>query len=219
MRGHPLSWQLRRATQLLRNEGLLGLANGLAEYLRYRVFWRTRFVIMTTDTSTYPAGLAAPPVEGLDVRILHNEADVDRLVAEGYEDLRHVVKNTGRRLRHGAVGFCAFVDGAVAHVSWVALNEHAKNGLSPIPCRVGFKEGEGYWGGSVTMRRFRNLGIYKHVMAMRLRYCHERGFDVLVDATEADNAASLKAQDMYGPRVRSVCRYRRLLGWSQWCEE
>lgn len=116
------------------------------------------------------------------------------------------------------MGFCAYVGSEVAHVAWVALDEPAKRSLAPIPCNVRFEEGEGYWGGSMTVRRFRNLGIYKHVMALRLRYCHERGCAILVDATEVDNEASLKAQGVYSPRVRTVCRYRRVLWWSDWTD-
>ena len=174
---------------------------------------------MTTDTSTYGVGLAPPPVEGLDVQVLHSESDVDRLVAMGYEDVRGAVRYAGHSLRHGAVGFCAYVNGAVAHVAWVALNDSAKATLAPIPCDVRFDAGEGYWGGSVTTRRFRSMGIYKHVMALRLRYCHERGYSVLIDVTEMNNAASLKAQDIYSPRVRDVRRYRRILWWSHCWED
>jgi hypothetical protein len=68
----------------------------------------------------------------------------------------------------------------------------------------------------MTVRRFRNLGIYKHVMALRLQYCDSRGCVVLVDATEADNAASLKAQGIYAPRVRAVGEYRRVLWVRKW---
>ena len=222
MKAHSLTcdvlWVVRRATQLLRTEGLGGLATGLARYLQYRLFWSTRFVIYTTNTSSYETGLAVPPVEGLEVHTLRSESDVDRLVAMGYEDVLGVVGPARRFLRRGAVGFCAFVKGAVAHVSWVALNESAKQNLEVIPCDVRFDEGEAYWGGSVTMRRFRNLGIYKYVMALRLRYCQERGYAVLVDATTVDNAASLKAQNIYDPRVRAVFRYRRILWWSDWTE-
>ena len=220
MKAHPVAgnilWLIRRATQLLRTEGVGGFAEGLGSYLRYRLVWNTRFVVMATDTSTYEVGLAMPPVEGLDVHVLHSEADVERLVGLGYQDVRGVVRRAGRRLRQGAVGFCAFVKGEVAHVAWVALNEPAKRTLAPIPCDVRFDEGEGYWGGSMTTRRFRNLGIYKYVMALRLRYCHECGYAVLVDATEVNNAASLKAQDIYAPRVRAIGRYSRILWWSNW---
>ncbi|MFC2008815.1 hypothetical protein ACFLUT_02035 [Chloroflexota bacterium] len=197
-------WMVRRAIQLLPTEGLGGLATGLAQYLQYRRFWSTRFVIYTTNTSSYEAGLAVPPVEGLELHILHSESDMDRLVATGYEDARGVVGPARRRLRKGAVGFCTFVKGVAAHVSWVALSESAKHSLEIVPSDVRFDDGEGYWGESITMRRFRNLGICEYVMALRLRHCHERGYAVLIDATAVDNVTSFRGQDIYAPRVRCL---------------
>ena len=48
-------------------------------------------------------------------------------------------------------------------------------------------------------------GIYRHVMAWRLRYCHELGYRVVVDATIVGKMPSLRSQDTYDPRIRALC--------------
>ena len=61
-------------------------------------------------------------------------------------------------------------------------------------------------------------GIYCHGMAWRLRYCHELGYRVVVDATIVGNMPSLRSQDTYDPRIRAFCRYRRFVHWRDWKE-
>jgi len=219
---HLVPWQLQRACHLTRTEGLTGLAAGVARsvhHCRRRILCTEKFVIYATDTSAYKTGLALPPIDGLEVHILQNETDVERLVQGNYEDVRNVVRPAGRRLRQGAVGFCAFVRREVAHVAWVALSATAKQSFDVLPYPVDFQGGEACWGGALTTRRFRNRGIYRYVMAWRLRYCHEQGYPVLVDATAVDNVASLKSQGTYDPAVRSVGYYRRILWTSNWTEQ
>jgi len=216
-----VSWPVKRAASLLRTEGTAGLAQGAVRYVRHlahRVYWQEDFVIYETDTKGYALGLVAPSIDGLEVQVLGSESDVQRLVTEGYEDVRRVVRPAARRLQHGAVGFCAFVNREVAHVAWVALTQEVQVALDLFPYFVDFDNGEAWWGGSLATGRYRNLGIYRHVMAWRLRYCHELGCHVLVDATEVRNTPSLRSQETYNPRTRAYCRYRRFLRWCRWTE-
>ena len=213
--------QVRRAATLLRTEGLTGLVQGMARYVLYLahlVYWNEYFVIYEIDTANYVLGLDGPAIEGLEVHILHSEHDVNRMVGEGYEDVRLVVGAAARRLQQDAVAFCAFVNREVAHVAWVAFTQDAQSTFDVVAYPVDFDGGEAWWGGSLTTGRFRNLGIYRHVMAWRLRYCHELGYRVLVDATIVGNMPSLRSQDTYNPRIRAFCRYRRLLHWRDWKE-
>ncbi|MBN1855685.1 MAG: hypothetical protein JW846_01875 [Dehalococcoidia bacterium] len=177
------------------------------------VYYFACYVIYEIDTADYIRGLEAPSIDGLKVYVLESESDVRRLVDEGYEDLRRVVRPATRCLQGGAVGFCAFVNRDVAHIAWVGFTREAQRILDVVPYFVDFDHGEACWGGSFTAERFRNLGIYRHVMAWRLRYCHERGYRVLVDATRVDNAPSLRSQFTYNPRTRAFYRYRRFLRW------
>jgi len=182
------------------------------------VYWQEDFVIHETNTADYALVLVTPPIDGLEVYILESESDLERLVSKGYEDVRRVVRITARRLEQGAVGFCAFVNRDVAHVAWVALTREAQATLDLFPYFVDFDRGEGWWGGSLTTGRFLNLGVYRHVMAWRLRYCYEHGCHVLIDATEVRNAPSLRSQETYNPRTRAYYRYRRFLRWCKWTE-
>jgi len=217
-----LRWSATRAADLLRTEGGSGLRKGIGRLLRQkrrRLFSSERFVIYETETAAYGVGIVAPPVEALEVHVLHSEQDVERLAAAGYEDVRRVMRPVVRRLRSGAIGFVAFVNRNVAHVAWVAPTAEAKACVDAAPYRVDFADREACWGGAYTVGRFRGLGLHRHVMAWRLRYCHEHGYQVLVAAAAVDNVPSLRNHRKYGPRVRALGRYRRVLRWSSWTEE
>jgi len=218
---HRVSWPVHRASHLLRAEGLAGLVAGVfrhLEALKRRILWSKRFVVYSTSTAIYDPVLAAPSGSGPEVYVLERDADAERLAAAGYEDVRRVVRSASRRLEYGAVAFCAFVQRELAHVSWVGLTEPAMRSLTSLPVPVRLDEGEGYWGAALTMRRFRRLGLYKHVMNWRLWYSHEHGCPVLVDATAVDNVASLRGHDAFDRRLRGVYLYRRRLWWSDWKE-
>ncbi|MBE9505192.1 MAG: hypothetical protein IMY84_00120, partial [Chloroflexi bacterium] len=168
------AWLVARAADVLRTEGLPGVATAVAAHLSYlesRLYWHADYIIHVTNTADCAVGLTAPPVDGLEVHILANERDVERLSGDGYEDVRRVVRPAARRLQKGAVGFCAFVNRDVAHVEWVAFTEAARLAIDVSPCFADHGRGEASWGGAYTVRRFRNLGIFRHVMACALRYC------------------------------------------------
>jgi len=95
-------WMARRAIQLGRADGVGGLVSETGQYLRW-LFLSTRFVVMTTDTLAYDAGLAVPPVEGLEVHILHSESDMERLAAMGYEDVRDEERRSSLETRCSGV--------------------------------------------------------------------------------------------------------------------
>ena len=214
-------WPVARAAHLLRTEGPRGLARGVARHLHQlsrRVYWHEHFAIYETNTADYALGLVAPSIDGLEVYILGSESDVQRLMSEGYEDVRRVVRPAARRLQQGAVGFCAFVNREVAHVSWVAFTQEAKLTFDVLPYFVDFEGGEACGGGTLTTEPFRNRGLYRHVRAWRLRYCCEHGSHVLVDATAVNNTPSLRGMNRYNPRMRAFYRNRRFLRWREWTE-
>jgi len=214
-------WFVRRGAYLFRTEGFAGLLSGTGRHLTQLLrglYWSEEFVIYATDTCGYGIGLSEPSVEGLEVYVIHTETDVLKLCAAGYEDVRCIVRPAGRRLSSGAVGFCAFVNRRVSHVAWVAFNATAKRGFDSLPYDIDFENGEAAWGGALTISRYRNLGLYRYVMAWRMRYCHERGCPVLVDSTSLLNVASLRSQATYNPEVRAVGHYRRFLRRSRWTQ-
>jgi len=218
-----LRWLATRAADLLRAEGASGLLKGIGRLFRDNrrgLFSHERFVIYETNTAAYEKGIVAPPVEALEVHVLHNEQDVERLAAAGYEDVRRVMKPTVRRLRGGAIGFIAYVNRDVAHADWVAPTAEAKASLLDLlPYRVAFAEGEVSWSGGYTVGRFRGLGLYRYVMALALRYCREHGYHVVVAAVAVDNAPSHRNHIRYGSRVRARGRHLHVLRWSRWTEE
>ncbi len=216
-----VEWLFVRAADVLRAEGPRGLWEAVAAHLSYsahRLCGSTDYVIHVTDTADCVVGLTAPTVEGLEVHVLTDEREVERLLSEGYEDVRRVVKRARQRLQGGAVGICAFVNRDVAHVEWVAFTEAAGRTIDVPACFVNHDKREALWGGAYTVGRFRKMGIFRHVMACALRYCQEHGYDVVVGTTQVRNVPSVRGQDPYGPRVRAGVRHRRFLTWHDWHE-
>ena len=216
-----VQWLFVRGADVLRAEGPRGLWEAVAAHLRYlaaRLCGSTDYVIHVTNTADCVVGLTAPPVKGLEVHVLTDEHEVGRLLNEGYEDVRTVVRRATQRLRQGAVGICAFVNREIAHIEWVAFTETAGRTIDVPPCFVDHGNKEALWGGAYSVGRFRKMGLFRHVMACALRYCQEQGCQLVVGTTQLHNVPSVQGQDPYGPRVRACIRHRRFLMWCDWRE-
>lgn len=212
---------MARARRLLKTEGVRGLMLGIARSwsaLVQRAFWSERFLVHEFVLTELGDVSLAPPVAGLEVHVIEDEDDADRLAREGYEDFRLAIGCSGRRLESGAVAFCAHVDRVLAHIAWVALDADAKRSFDVLPYAVDFANGEGCSGGSRTFPRYRGRGIYRYVMGCRLAYLQSHGCTVCRNATLADNVPSLRGQEVFPHRVVSRGHVRRLFGRTRWTE-
>lgn len=107
-----------------------------------------------------------------------------------------------------------FVDGALAHVSWLILPELDRSGKER---NVRLRTGEAEITHAVTLGQFQNRGLYAYAIRCLADVC--RGFNIkrLFMITGNDNVASQKGIQKAG--LRSAGRiwrikYRHLSGWS-----
>jgi len=210
-----------RVVRQYRREGLGGLALGLQALVRQRV--RRLFLAADYYVYRYPVPacddlIPSPRLEQVEVKLVETASDVDRLVAEGYEDPREVLQHAARRLASGATGCIAYVRKELASVGWVALSQQAKESFDPLPYHVDFHCGEACTGGSWTERRFRGHGLYSYVFGHELAYIRRKGRQVCRNAIRVANTASQRGQARYGAQLCAVGTLRRVLWWRRWTE-
>ena len=207
-----------RARKLFASEGLSGLLGGMVRFARApirQLFCRSSYYVHEFDLAALDDDYSFPLAEGLEVHVIESDVDAEALAQSGYEDFRLVVPHSDRRLRSGAVGFCAYIDRRVAHTAWVGVTHRAKQSFDELPYEVGFERDEGCSGGSWTFPAYRGKGIYRHVMWHRLRYLRDHGCSVCRDATEVSNAPGIVGQAVFPSRITGTLCLIRVPGFTR----
>ena len=210
-----------RVARDVRREGVRGC---LRVALSQATAWRAK--LLSTQSYyvyRYPVPcvkdlIPTPRVGGVEIKFVRCDADADRLVDEGYEDPRLVLRYATRRIRAGAVGCLAYVDKEFASAGWIAFCEEAMETYDDLPYAVAFEQGEACTGGSWTERRFRGLGLYAYVFGNELRYIRDHGRTVCRNSIAVNNVASQLGQARYGARLCAIGRETRVFGWRRWVE-
>jgi GNAT superfamily N-acetyltransferase len=211
-----------RAGYLLRTEGVRGLMAGgfrSLRLLRRKVARYSRFQVFEWDTNRADVDSHRPAIDGLETVVLECDKDFEALSARGFETPVASPLFTPVWLSRGGVAFCAFVDGRLAHIQWVATAPSARGCCDGLPYRVDFAQRETCWGGAYTWPGFRGRGIFTHVCGLRLDYLRERGYRSCWNAVAVSNIRSLRAQAHWNPKLRMTARYVRFLRWKRWTEQ
>ncbi len=210
-----------RAAYLLRNEGFAGLVAGGGRHARIvarRVARAEKFYVYEFSTARNAQESFKPHIAGLNVVVLESDEDVAGLIRRGFEaPTPHPLFRVSWLLR-GAVAFCAYVNGHIAHIQWLAVSASARPCCDGLPYAVDFEHGVACWGRAYTWPAFRGLGIFTYMCGVRLRYLRERGYPACRSAVRVSNQPSLKAQAHWNPTICAVGWSFRLFGWRKWRE-
>jgi len=158
-----------------------------------------------------------PKVQDFTFKIITTRQQADELVAAGIDFGSHALNEKGG-LDKGAVAFCFFINGELAHLGWVAMNEEAKNTFVSLPYQVNFSGKQGCTGSSWTHPRYRGRGLMVYCYFKRLQFLWERGFRSSRNIVGMTNAISRRAQIRLGPRMYAKARYLKILWWDSWRE-
>lgn len=212
--GYRLSRLLREesASELLR----MGVARAM-EWCR-RLASTREWYIYRYEVPDVGNIIPTPRLDGVEIKFVECDADADRLVKEGYEDPRVVLRHADRRIRAGAVGCLAYVDKEFASAGWIGFSPDAKRTLDALPYSVDFGTGEACTGSSWTERRFRGRGLYAYVFGHELQYIREHGRTICRNSISVGNLASQLGQSRYGAQLCAVGRTTRVLWWRRWTE-
>jgi len=124
----------------------------------------------------------------------------------------------GRKLDKGAVAFCVFIDGELAHIAWLAMSQAAKDSFDSSPYRVDFAAEQACTGGTWTNPKYRGGGLMVYGYFKRFEFLRERGVKTSRNGVEVGNIVSQKAHARFGPKVYAKARYLKIFGWKSWKE-
>ncbi len=156
-----------------------------------------------------------PRAQNVTVKIVSSNREADALAAERFEFRRRFV-NARRMLDKGAIALCIFVDQEIAHITWLGMTKTAKNAFDSLPYEVNFSNKEACTGGTVTVPKYRNLGLMSYGIFKKFQFLRELGTLKVRHAVRVDNMASRKSYEKFDFGIYAEARYLRILCWKQW---
>jgi len=207
---------LLRAKEILQTEGLLPLLRRgfifLAGYLfRYDNYYLYEHTIKERNEAGF-----LPKMQGFTLKIVATKQQADELAGSFKLD-SHLLA-AGRKLDKGAVAFCVFIDGELAHIAWLAMSQAAKDSFDSSPYRVDFAAEQACTGGTWTNPKYRGGGLMVYGYFKRFEFLRERGVKTSRNGVEVGNIVSQKAHARFGPKVYAKARYLKIFGWKSWKE-
>jgi hypothetical protein len=206
---------ISRAREVVRAEGIRAL---LKMAFDFYIFRQERYFLYEHSLIERSEEGFMPRIEDVTLEVVHSNEEAEVIAARTGQDFRRRTLNARRSLDRGVVFFCFFVEGDLAHVGWVAMNERAKTATGTVPQKVDFSDGVAYTGGTVTMPEHRSKGLMAYGYFRRFEYLREEGVRASRNAVSVGNVASHKAHGKFGPHVYARARHVRLLGCDFWKE-
>jgi hypothetical protein len=209
---------LRRAKDIFQTEGLTPLLKrgfdfATAPLYQYGDYYLYQHTLEERNEADF-----MPRIQDFTFRMVRTNEEADELAASPGYDFRRRFVNARKSLDKGAIAFCVFVSGEIAHIGWVALSEEAKKTFDPLPYKVDFSNGEASTGGTITVPKYRGKGLMAYGYFKRLQFLREQGVTASRNAVTVNNIASQKAHAKLGPKIYARARYLKLLWWDLWKE-
>jgi hypothetical protein len=207
----------RRVKYILQTEGLMPLFRRVLLVSVGQFFGYGTYYLYEHNTKARNEADFLPRIQGFAFKIVTTNQQADELASAGL-DFSVQSLNTRQRLEKGAVAFCFFMNGELAHIGWMAMNEEAKNIIDPFPYQVDFAHKQGCTGGTWTNPKYRGKGLMVYGYFKRFEFLREKGFKSSRNAVAVGNTASQKAHAKFSPKVYARARYLRILRWTSWKE-
>jgi len=210
---------LKRAKDILQTEGLKplltrGFAFVSVWLVQYRDYYLYEHTLEDGNEADY-----LPEIQDFTLKIISSNEEADKLAEAMGSDFRRRFVTARSMLDKGAIAFCIFVKGGIAHIGWVALSEEAQKAVDNLPHRVDFLDHEAYTGGTETISQYRGKGLMAYGYFKRFEFLREKGIVVSRNAVAKSNIASQKAHAKFSPRVHAEAKHLRLLWWHFWKEK
>ena len=211
-----LSAMLRRAKDIFQAEGLTPLLGrgfdfGRRWFFRYGNYYLYEHTLKERNEADF-----MPRIQDFTFKIIHTNQQADELAATIDFDFRQRFVTARNSLDKGAIAFCLFVNGEIAHIGWVALSEKAKNTFDNLPYKVDFSNNEACTGGTETIPDYRGKGLMAYGYFKRFQFLREKGITASRNAVSKSNIASQRAHAKFGPKTYAEARYLKLLWWKFW---
>jgi hypothetical protein len=209
----------KRAKDILRTEGLKSLLTRGFDFasrllLGYGDCYLYEYTLKERNEADF-----LPKIQDFTLKIISSNEEADRLAEAIGSDFRRRFVTARSKLDKGAIAFCIFVKGEIAHIGWVALSEEAHKAVDNLPYRVDFSNHEACTGSTETIPEYRNKGLMSYGYFKRFEFLRGKGILVSRNAVAKSNTASQKAHARFSPKVYAEGKYLRLLRWYFWKEE
>lgn len=210
---------LKRAKDILQKEGLKpllarGFAFVRAKFFEYGDFYLYEYTLKERDEADF-----MPKIPDITFNIISSNEEADKLAEAIGSDFRRRFVRARSMLDKGAIAFCFFVKGEIAHIGWVALSEEAHKAVDNLPYKVDFSNNEACTGGTQTIPQYRGKGLMAYGYFKRFEFLREKGIVVSRNAVAKSNIASQKAHAKFSPSVHVEAKHLRLLRWHFWREK
>ena len=158
-------------------------------------------------------------IQNLTLKIIYTPAEVDALVAKGFDFGSSSIEEIKERLSKGAILFCVFIGREFAHASWVGMDINAV--FDPVFQRFNYR-GLYYTFSCYTDPAYRGCGIYPHVLSqicIFLRINIENTKSKVLIAVNKKNLPSIRGITKAEFKCYREVRYLKLLWWVFWKEK
>jgi hypothetical protein len=212
-----LGFLLRRAREIFQTEGLLPLLRRGFIFLIGYVFRYQRYYLYEHTMKPRNEADFIPENRDFIFKMVTTTRQADELAAAGFNFGTHHPNARGG-LDKGGVAFCFFINGQLAHLGHVAMNEAAKNCFDSLPYRVDFAAKQACTGGTWTNPKYRGRGLMVYGYFKRFEYLREQGIKTSRNGVEVGNIASNKGHARFGPKILARARRIKIFGWKSWKE-
>jgi hypothetical protein len=210
---------LKRAEDILQTEGLKPLLTRGFDFVKAWSFLYGDYYLYEHTLKERNEADFLPGIKDLTLEIISSNKEADELaVAIGFDFRRRFVRARSM-LDKGAIAFCIFARGEIAHIGWVALNEEAHKAVDGLPYKVDFLNHEACTGGTLTIPEYQSKGLMAYGYFKRFEFLKEKGIVVSRNAIAKSNIASQKAHAKFSPTVISEAKHLRFLWWHFWKEK
>ncbi len=199
----------KKGIELFRKEGFIKFNKHIVRYL-LRQFFEYRSYYLYENRLDYFVENQSK-IKNFTFKIISATKEVDNLISEGFGINAYYsgIKAIKERISKGAILYSFFVDKELAHTSWIALTEKAKEDMDPLVYTISFQN-EVCAGDSRTIEKYQGLGIYGYVWAKIFHDLNERGINKVKFAVLNDNIAPQRGQKKLGSIKYGKLRYLKL---------
>lgn len=153
-----------------------------------------------------------PKIDKFSLKIISTTNEVDDLIADGF-NIQSYYLGLGKlneRISKGAILFSLFVDGELAHTSWIALNKVAEEIFDHPHLTIDYNQ-EAFISDSRTNPKYQRLYLYSYVYSKMFSYLKENGKSTARFAIKKNNVPPQKAQLKFRSIIYGESRYLRLV--------
>jgi RimJ/RimL family protein N-acetyltransferase len=210
---HNLRDLVNRAKYIIQQEGFTEFMRRSVAFVRKRFFLYGNYYLYEHVIGEKFENDFLPDLHDFTFKIISSNKEADQLAnATGY-DFRKYIVNARRNLDKGAIAFCIFVDGEIAHIGWIALNKEAKDILNPLPYKVDFANNEACTAGAETVPKYRRKGLMTYGYGKRQQYLKDMNITKSRSAVRSGNTASQRVHAKFNTGIYARARYLKFIGW------